>query len=174
VNLVYSLDDLVRSVQSWCDERQVTPASGQAAEALSERTIRYYRTLGLLDPPSSGGAAGYGEKHRLQLIGIRLLQAQAVPLRRIRDLLYGRSLEDLRTLIRRGAEELEAGPAGWQGVLRPEQWTVTPLTGEFLLVSRHGRAVPRPVLGKIAAMLCEAFAAEAARSPVPEPSTNEP
>ena len=33
-----------------------------------------------MDAPLAGGGRGYGEKHRLQLVGIRLLQAEGLPL----------------------------------------------------------------------------------------------
>ena len=45
---------LVDAVDAWCREHQISPANGQAADQLSERTVRYYRTLGLLDPGGIG------------------------------------------------------------------------------------------------------------------------
>jgi DNA-binding transcriptional MerR regulator len=119
----------------------VSPASGQAGERISVRNIRYYRALGLLDPPLLGGGQGFGEKHRLQLVAIRLLQAQGLPLQRIQELLFGRSLEDLRRVEEQGLVELD------QNQFKPfqpsanESWRVTPLNGEFMLVSRRGRSV---------------------------------
>src|SRR4051812_16202973 len=95
----FSLEELSDRINAWCGEHAIQPANGQAGVAVSERNIRYYRTLGLVDAPDGGG---YGEKQLLQLTAIRLLQAQGLPLRRIRDLLYGRSLEDLREIRRRG------------------------------------------------------------------------
>ena len=91
MNAAHSVEDLAREVNEWCDRHAVAPASGQAGERMTERNIRYYRTLGLLDAPLSGGGAGYGEKHRPQLIAIRLLQAQGLPLSRVREAagLYG-------------------------------------------------------------------------------------
>src|SRR5258708_2702175 len=97
----FTLEELARAVQSWCEEHHVFPANGQAAEEITERTIRYYRTLGLLDPPFGNYARTFSEKHRLQLIAIRLYQAQGLPLRKIRDELYGQSLEDLASLVKR-------------------------------------------------------------------------
>ena len=83
-----NLPSLAESVNDWCGERAIHPASGQAAESLSERNIRYYRTLGLLDGPLAGG--GYGRRHFLQLSSIRVLQARGLPLKKIQELLYGR------------------------------------------------------------------------------------
>src|SRR4051812_40890862 len=99
-----SLTELAADVNGWCAEHRIEPANGQAGDAVTERNIRFYRTMGLVDPPE-GGARGYGERHLLQLAAIRLLQAQGVPLRRIRDLLYGRSMAELREIRRRGIAE---------------------------------------------------------------------
>ncbi len=134
-----SAEALAEEANRWCEQHGVTPASGQAGEQITERSIRYYRTLGLLDPPLTGGGQGYGEKHRLQLVAVRLLQAQGLPLNRIRDLLFGRTVEELKGIERQGLAEVQAGP-----VFRPalgESWGVTPLDEEFLLISRRGRGL---------------------------------
>jgi DNA-binding transcriptional MerR regulator len=137
MHTTFSLEDLSERVASWCAENDIAPASGQAGESVTGRNIRYYRTLGLVDAPS---ADGYGEKHLLQVIAIRLLQAQGMPLRRIRELLYGRSIEDLREIRRRGIEEAGAVRAAAR-VTAPatdELWRMIPLNEDFMLVSRRG------------------------------------
>lgn len=141
-----SIEELAAEVQEWVQAHRVVPANGQAAEAISERNIRYYRTLGLVDPPLSGGQRGFGEKHKLQLIGIRLLQAHGLPLRRIRELLFGLDERKLRELLHRGAREFGGATPATAGLdfSRPEQWNVTPLVDGFLLVSRSGEPLPRP------------------------------
>jgi DNA-binding transcriptional MerR regulator len=136
----FSLEALSDRINAWCEEHGVAPISGQAGERVTERNIRYYRTLGLMDAPADGA---YGEKHLLQVIAVRLLQAQGLPLRRIRELLYGRSLAELREIQRRGL--VEAGRAAT--ALRTPQpmvdelWRVIPLDEDFLLVSRRGAAL---------------------------------
>lgn len=54
----------------------------RALETLTERTIRYYTTLGLLDPPAGvrGRMGLYGRRHLLQLVAIKRLQAQGTTL----------------------------------------------------------------------------------------------
>jgi DNA-binding transcriptional MerR regulator len=133
----FPLEELSRRINVWCDEHTVIPASGQAGESVSERNIRYYRTLGLVDPPEGGG---YTEKHLLQLTAIRLLQAQGVPLRRIRELLYGRSLAELREIRRRGLAEVSRGTAAFRVTppVQDELWRAIPLDENFLLMSRNG------------------------------------
>ncbi len=149
----FTLEELAAGVQQWCDQHDVAPASGQAAEQLSERTIRYYRTLGLLDAPVSPAGTRFTEKHRLQLIAIRLLQARGLPLRQIRELLYGRSLADLKEIERRGVAELDQAGARSFGPKRTEQWAMTPLSDDYLLVSRRGNALPAALLRRITNLL---------------------
>jgi DNA-binding transcriptional MerR regulator len=149
MNRSYSLEELAGSVQEWCDEHRVLPANGQAAEQITERTIRYYRTLGLLDAPEGGYIKRFNEKHRLQLLAIRLYQALGLPLRRIREELYGRNEADLRELVRRGRPPALPEPALFQPAAAQESWAVTALSDDFLLVSRQGRFLPPGVLDRL-------------------------
>lgn len=153
-----SISELVQAVNEWCEEHGVSPVSGQAAERITERNVRFYRTVGLLDAPDSGGARGYGEKHRLQLVSVRLLQARGVPLRQIRELLHGRSLEELRRVESQGLRELKQIVAK-SPVLPPalpiagETWSVAPLDEHLLLLSRSGRLIPPSLREHLAAAL---------------------
>ncbi len=153
MNASHTVEQLAEAVNQWCDEHGVAPASGQVGERMTERNVRYYRTLGLVDAPLSGGGTGYGEKHLLQLVAIRLLQAQGLPLNRIRDLLFGRTLEELRQIEKRGLAELKQSDVT---VFRPtasEGWTMTPLDDEFLLISRKGRGISDEVRARLRAVL---------------------
>jgi DNA-binding transcriptional MerR regulator len=152
----YTLEELANVVKVWCEKHGISPANGQAAEEISERTIRYYRTLGLLDAPLGSYVKTFGEKHRLQLIAIRVYQAQGIPLRKIREELYGKSPEDLaafeKTAARKGAKGLaESVPlaAGYGS----ENWSVAPLGQGYLLINRGNRHVPEVVLRKIQQLL---------------------
>src|SRR5882757_8579151 len=136
-----SLEDLVAKINQWCAAHAVTPASGQVADNLSVRTLRYYRTVGLLDPPASGGGSGYGERHFLQVAAVRLLQAQGLPQSRIQALLFGRSDKELRKIVEHSAAPVAARPQP-QTFAQSEAWQVAPVGGEFLLVSREGTSVP--------------------------------
>jgi DNA-binding transcriptional MerR regulator len=154
VNREFTLEELANAVQDWCDENQILPANGQAAEQITERNIRYYRTLGLLDSPLGHYTRTFTEKHRLQLIAIRIYQAQGLPLRKIRDELFGKSLEDLANLekqIRRWGKQ--SVPAPLQAMLPDESWSVMPLDAEFLLVSRQNKQVPRNIIEKMRQLL---------------------
>ena len=136
-----NLEALASSVNGWSEARGVRPASGQTAELLSVRNIRYYRTLGLLDGPVGGG--GYSRRHFLQLAAIRVLQARGLPLRRIQELLYGRDDDSLNELLER--DENEAVPSAPAfPAFSNETWNVSALGGPFALLSRGG-ARPTPV-----------------------------
>ena len=105
---------------------------------MSERNIRFYRAAGLVDAPASGGS-GYGEKHFLQLTAVRLLQAQGMPLRRIRELLFGRTTTELREIQRRGMAEAKGTAAARTPMpAADELWRMLPLNEDFLIVSRRG------------------------------------
>lgn len=159
----FSLEELARAVREWCEEHQVFPVNGQAAEEITERNIRYYRTIGLLDPPAGNYVKIFSDKHRLQLIAIRVYQAQGLPLRKIRDELYGKSLEDLLALekrvIKKGSKGLPLA-APLQLPNTGESWSVVPLSEEFLLVSRRNRPLPRSIVEKVSQILQSACAGQ--------------
>jgi DNA-binding transcriptional MerR regulator len=148
----FTLEELAQAVRGWCNEHRIFPANGQVAEEITERNIRYYRTLGLLDPPIGNYAKTFSDKHRLQLIAIRLYQAQGLPLRRIRDELYGRSLEDLAQLEKHAGQAMQKTlqiPRIFSPMFEGESWSAIPLGDEFLLISRRNRQLPRSIIEKI-------------------------
>jgi DNA-binding transcriptional MerR regulator len=152
----FSLEELAQAVQEWCAEHKIAPANGQAAEEITERNIRYYRTLGLLDPAIGNYAKTFSAKHRLQLIAIRIYQAQCLPLRKIRDELYGKSIEDLVRLEKQVAKQAGKGfsiAVPFAPPTATESWAVVPLADEFLLISRKNRQLPRNVVEKINELL---------------------
>ena len=67
----------------------------------TERTLRYYISQGLVDRPSGqrGTAALYGYRHLLQVLAVKYLQSQYLPLRKIKGLLRGRSNRELEQLL---------------------------------------------------------------------------
>lgn len=148
-----SAGELAEQVNHWCDQNGVAPASGQAGDRMTERNIRYYRTLGLLDPPLAGGGRGFGEKHLAQLIALRLLQAQGLPLSRIRELLFGRSLDELKRIETEGLREWRSPAVAGFRPLPRESWGVTPLNEEFLLISRRGQTLSQELRARLLAAL---------------------
>jgi DNA-binding transcriptional MerR regulator len=69
----------------------VRVTSGRVAEVPNERLVRWYSTIGLVDRPmiGRGRTARYGERQLAQLIAVKRLQAQGLPLVEIQQRLVG-------------------------------------------------------------------------------------
>lgn len=67
----------------------------------SERTLRFYTAGGLVDKPlgRDGTTSRYGYRHILQLLAIKYLQSQYLPLVKVRSLTAGVGNRDLELLI---------------------------------------------------------------------------
>ncbi|MFD1937922.1 MerR family transcriptional regulator [Nonomuraea mangrovi] len=65
--------------------------NGRVREVPSERLIRWYATIGLLDPPLTrrGRVALYGRRHLLQLVAIKRMQADGASIAEIQAALTG-------------------------------------------------------------------------------------
>ena len=96
----FPIDELVRRVVRALERVGVRQTNGQVSEAPTERTLRYYRTRGLLDAPAGhrGRTALYGPRHVLQVLAIKRLQASDVPLHEIQQRLVGRTDADLAAI----------------------------------------------------------------------------
>src|SRR5438128_10696791 len=79
---------------------------GTVSELPDERTIRYSRTEGLIPPADEkqGTASVFGYRHLLQLLVVKKLQSEHLPIRKIRDLVEGRTERELERLL--GAESV--------------------------------------------------------------------
>jgi DNA-binding transcriptional MerR regulator len=77
-------------------------ASGRVRDVPDRRTIRYYITLGLIDPPEKMWArtALYGRRHLLQLVAIKRLQAKGLTLAELQARLVGQTDAVLEKLAR--------------------------------------------------------------------------
>src|ERR1044071_8719113 len=68
---------------------EIGPAQerGTVSEVPDERTIRYYLSEGLLSPAEEkqGTASVFGYRHLLQLLVVKKLQAEGLPIRAIRE-----------------------------------------------------------------------------------------
>lgn len=74
---------------------------GTVAEYPNERTVRYYITEGLLDQAikKRGVTSVFGYEHLLTLLTIKKLQSDGLPISVIKNLIAGRSIEDLEKLL---------------------------------------------------------------------------
>lgn len=100
------LDELLDSANSFMDAVAPVQPNDRVTETLSERTLRYYISQGLVDRPSGkeGAAALYGYRHLLQLLAIKRLQASYLPVRKIREILPNSSDKELKAIILGGAQ----------------------------------------------------------------------
>jgi DNA-binding transcriptional MerR regulator len=90
-----------------------TRAHGRVRDVPNERLIRWYGTVGLVDPPLSrrGRVARYGRRHLLQLVAVKRRQAEGKSLAEIQAELAGVTDEALAVIA--GIPAL--GPAANQG-----------------------------------------------------------
>lgn len=73
----------------------------KVTEVPTLRTLRFYAARGLLDKPVAyqGRTALYGYRHLLQAVVIKVLQANLLPLRKIREMLQGLSNAELERFL---------------------------------------------------------------------------
>jgi DNA-binding transcriptional MerR regulator len=78
-----------------------TQERGTVSEVPDERTIRYYLSEGLISPAEEkqGTASVFGYLHLLQLLAVKKLQAEHLPIRKIREVVDGRSERELERLV---------------------------------------------------------------------------
>lgn len=83
---LWTIEELARRVAEALASTGTTQTKRQVSEAPTVRTIRYYADLGLLDAPSArhGLWAMYGERHLVQLLAIKRLQADGLSLDEVR------------------------------------------------------------------------------------------
>lgn len=74
---------------------------GTVSDFPDERTIRFYLSEGLIDAPEErrGSASIFGYRDLLQLMVVKKLQAEHFPIRKIREIVAGRSEAELEELL---------------------------------------------------------------------------
>lgn len=89
-------------------ELELQQQRGTVTSVPDERTIRYYLAEGLIQTPEEkqGTASVFSYLNLLQLLTVKKLQAEHLPIRKIRELVAGKSEQELETLL--GAR----GPSG--------------------------------------------------------------
>ncbi|MCI0416876.1 MerR family transcriptional regulator [bacterium] len=98
----YTLEMLSRKMVEFLKEYDLLDAQqdGRVSSVPDSRTVRYYTTLGLLDRPFlEGREARYGRRHILQLLAIKALQGNQIPLSEIQARLYGKTERELESLL---------------------------------------------------------------------------
>lgn len=74
--------------------------NGRIRDVPDRRTVRWYTTIGLVDRPSAmrGRTALYGQRHLLQIVAIKRLQAQGLSIAEIQAKLVGATTATLRRI----------------------------------------------------------------------------
>lgn len=132
---LWSLEELSQHSQRELEQRKIPNPGGRVSQVLSARTIRYYTSLGLVDRPISydGGVAKYGPRHLLQLLAIKILQAEYLPLPEIQKQLFGRSEQELTEVVESASRHEESSES--KPPARNETWlTRRVLPGLRLLI----------------------------------------
>src|SRR5215467_11622641 len=105
---------------------------GTVTAVPDERTVRYYLAEGLIQSPEEkkGTASVFNYLQLLQLVVLKKLQAEHLPIRKIRELVAGKNESDLENLLgvghkskrneeKRYLESLLTRPAGPGAITRP-------------------------------------------------------
>jgi DNA-binding transcriptional MerR regulator len=100
--------------------------NGRVRDMPNERLIRWYTTIGLIDPPLArrGRTALYGQRHLLQLVAVKRRQAAGLTIAEIQTELAGAPDDTLRAIARLPdiVPESHAGPVAH----RERFWTAAP------------------------------------------------
>jgi DNA-binding transcriptional MerR regulator len=150
---LWTLGELSAQVASALAVDYPGQSSGRVREVPDIRTIRYYTTLGLLDRPAQmrGRTALYGQRHLLQLVAIKRLQAKGLSLAEVQSRVVGQSDVALRRLAQLPTRTQPEEAAGAADRRRESFWAASPASipatpqaqaGE----DRHGRNV-LPMVG---------------------------
>ncbi len=134
-----SLEALARAVERRLNDYGLlgVATDGRVAPAPDARTVRYYATLGLLDRPAIvDRQARYGPRHVLQLLAIKALQGQGMPLAEVQARLYGRSNAELEALL----EGARAAPSARPAPARAIVWREVTIEPGLKLLVQEGWA----------------------------------
>ena len=82
-------------------ELELEQQRGTVTSVPDERTIRYYLAEGLIQTPDErqGTASVFSYLNLLQLLTVKKLQAEHLPIRKIRELVANKSEQELETLL---------------------------------------------------------------------------
>ena len=95
------LPEFARIGEQILAEMGLEQARGTVTSVPDERTIRYYMAEGLVQTPEErqGTASVFRYLNLLQLLAVKKLQAEHLPIRKIRELVAGKSEQELETLL---------------------------------------------------------------------------
>ncbi|AWS41978.1 MerR family transcriptional regulator [Streptosporangium sp. 'caverna'] len=138
--------------------------NGRVRDVPNERLIRWYSTIGLLDPPSArrGRVALYGRRHLLQLIAVKRRQADGLTIAEIQAELTGAADQILEAIAHLPETPDETAATVATRTPRPRFWAEPPAAPAASLSAPSG---PPPVAPAVA---------EEPRSPAPPAQPAQP
>jgi DNA-binding transcriptional MerR regulator len=103
---LWTIDELATQVARALSIDYEGQASGRVRDVPNQRAIRYYTTLGLIDRPAEmrGRIALYNQRHLLQLVALKRLQAGGLTLGEMQRRLVGLPEPELARLARLPAD----------------------------------------------------------------------
>jgi DNA-binding transcriptional MerR regulator len=95
------LPEFARVSEQILAEMDLEQKRGTVTSVPDERTIRYYMAEGLVQTPEEkqGTASVFGYVNLLQLLTVKKLQAEHLPIRKIRELVAGKNEQELETML---------------------------------------------------------------------------
>ena len=95
------LPEFARVSEQILEEMNLEQERGTVTSVPDERTIRYYMTEGLVQTPEErqGTASVFGYLNLLQLLTVKKLQAEHLPIRKIRELVAGKNAQELEMML---------------------------------------------------------------------------
>jgi lipid-A-disaccharide synthase-like uncharacterized protein len=124
----WTLAELVRRAAQALADAEVRAPNGRVTQLPDARMIRWYATIGIVDKPSGfrGRTALYGHRHLLQLVAIKRLQAQGLPLAEIQWRLLGANVATLHGIAGLPESPAESTVDGASPEPRPRFWAARP------------------------------------------------
>jgi len=100
-NRYVGLPEFARVTEEVMSELGIEQRRGTVSLVPDERTIRYYLAEGLIKPAEEkqGTASVFSYKHLLQLVAVKKLQAEHLPIRKIRELVTDKDEQQLESLL---------------------------------------------------------------------------
>jgi len=126
----YTIAELADASAAALDALGIAARNGQVRDRPDVRTIRYYGTLGLVDRPTemTGRTALYGDRHLLQVLAVKALQARGATLADVQRTLVGASEPELRAAVGPGLPGALTAVVGAPPPVRPDRpfWRTPP------------------------------------------------
>ena len=95
------LPEFARVSEQLLADMNLEQERGTVTSVPDERTIRYYMAEGLVQTPEErqGTASVFGYLNLLQLLAVKKLQAEHLPIRKIRELVAGKNEQELEMML---------------------------------------------------------------------------